>query len=161
MLPANMPEWNKAAHPQATPPLGGQGETYAVAAARGTGHQVAAAARGGDFTFTRKTPPPATVPSGVDSGRGAATSTLQRQPRTSIGEILATFQDILYPKGDLQRTSDKVAHHLQTRGPPIASKFRWLDSEKLAAAARRSSWPSRGQEFSDNRQVRGPHRCTW
>jgi len=53
---------------------------------------------------------------------------------TSIGEIIATFQDVLNPKGDLQRTSDNVAHHLQTRGPPIASKFRRLDSEKLAAA---------------------------
>jgi hypothetical protein len=53
---------------------------------------------------------------------------------TSIGEIIATFQDVLNPKGDLQRTSDDVAHHLQTRGPPIASKFRRLDSEKLAAA---------------------------
>jgi len=53
---------------------------------------------------------------------------------TSIGEIIATFQDVLNPKGDLQRTSDDVAHHLQTRGPPIASKFWRLDSEKLAAA---------------------------
>jgi hypothetical protein len=53
---------------------------------------------------------------------------------TSIGEIIATFQDVLNPKGDLQRKSDDVAHHLQTRGPPIASKFRRLDSEKLAAA---------------------------
>jgi len=52
----------------------------------------------------------------------------------SIEEILATFQDVLNPKGDLQCTSDDVAHHLQTRGPPIASKFRRLDSEKLAAA---------------------------
>jgi len=119
------------------------------AAARGTPHQAAAAVRGGDFTFTRKTLPPAAVPSGVVSGRGAAistTSTLHRQsppqpgrPQsvampTSIGEIIATFQDILNPKGDLQRTSDDVAHHIQTRGPPMASKFRRLDSEKLAAA---------------------------
>ena len=49
-------------------------------------------------------------------------------------KLLATFQDVLNPKGDLQRTSDYVAHHLQTRGPPIASKFRRLDSEKLAPA---------------------------
>jgi hypothetical protein len=122
MLPANVPEWNKAAGPPIAPPLGGQGATYA-----------AAAARGGDFTFTRKTPPPAAVPSGVDSGRGAAistASTLHCQPPpklgrpqsvatlTSIGEIIATFQDVLNPKGDLQRMSDDVAHHLQTRGPP-------------------------------------------
>jgi len=53
---------------------------------------------------------------------------------TSIGEIIATFQDVLNPKGDLQRMSDDVAHHLQTRGPPITSKFWRLDSEKLAAA---------------------------
>jgi hypothetical protein len=135
MLPANVPEWNKTARPPVAPPVGGPGATYAAAAARGTAHQAAAAVRGGDFTFTRKTPPPAAVPAGVDSGRGAAistASTLHRQPPpqpgrpqsvampTSIGEIIATFQDVLNPKGDLQRTSDDVAHNLQTRGPPIA-----------------------------------------
>ena len=52
----------------------------------------------------------------------------------SIEEVLAQFQDVLNPKGDLQRTSAEVAHHLQTRGPPIAAKFRRLDAEKLAAA---------------------------
>ena len=149
MLPANVPEWNKTTRPPVASPVGGPGATYAAVAARGTAHQAAAAVRGGDFTFTRKTPPPAAVPSGVDSGRGAAistASTLHRQPPpqpgrpqsvatpTSIGEIIATFQDVLNPKGDLQRTSDDVANHLQKRGSPIASKFWRLDSEKLAAA---------------------------
>jgi hypothetical protein len=150
MLPAKVPmEWNKPACPSVAPLLVGPGVTYAAAVAPGTVHQVAAATRGEDFTFTRKTPPPAAVPSGVDSGRGAAistASTLHHQPPpqpgrppsvatpTCTGEIIATFQDVLNPKGDLQRTSENVAHHLQTRGPPIASKFRWLDSEKLAAA---------------------------
>jgi hypothetical protein len=62
-------------------PLGGLGATYAAVAARGTpqpataGGAAAAAIKRGDFTFTRKPPPPAAVPGRVDSGRGAATST--------------------------------------------------------------------------------------
>ncbi len=44
------------------------------------------------------------------------------------------YQDVLNPTGDLNRTTDDVAHHLQTRGPPIASKFRRLDAENLATA---------------------------
>ena len=54
----------------------------------------------------------------------------------SIEEVLAQFQDVLNPKGDLQHTSDDMAHHLQMRGWPIASKFQRLDSEKLAATKR-------------------------
>jgi hypothetical protein len=105
MLPANVPEWNKTARPAVAPPVGGPGATYAAAAARGTAHQTSAAVQRGDFTFTRKTPPPAAVPLGVDSGRGAAistASTLHHRPPpqpgrpqsvatpTSIGEIIAT-----------------------------------------------------------------------
>ncbi len=38
------------------------------------------------------------------------------------------------PSKILPQTSHGVEHHLETRGPPIASPFRRLDSEKLAAA---------------------------
>ena len=176
MLPANVPvEWNKPACPPVAPPLVGPGVTYAAAAAHATVHQVAAAIREGDFTITRKTPPPAAVPSGVDGGRGAAistASTLHRQPPpppgrpqsmatpTSIGEIIATFQDVLNPKGDLQRTSDDVAHHLQTRGPPIASKFRRLDSEKLAAA-KKEFLALEQAGIVQQSTSHGPHHYTW
>ncbi len=38
------------------------------------------------------------------------------------------------PSKVLPQTSHGVEHHLETRGPPIASPFRRLDAEKLAAA---------------------------
>ncbi len=43
---------------------------------------------------------------------------------SSIKELLAQYQDVLNPSGVLKQTTEDVAHHLQTRGPPIASKFR-------------------------------------
>jgi hypothetical protein len=116
-----------------------------------TGGAAAAAVSRVDFTFTRKLPPPAAVPGWINSGRGAANSTpsplyLQPPPPPPLGgqpggavpasieEVLAEFQGILNPKGDLHKTSADVAHHLQTRGPPNASKFQRLDAEKLAIA---------------------------
>ncbi len=38
------------------------------------------------------------------------------------------------PSKVLPQTSHGVEHHLETRGPPITSPFRQLDTEKLAAA---------------------------
>jgi len=116
MLPVNVQkEWDRPARPTAASPLVGLGATYAAAAACGTIHQSAdPATPRGDFTFTRNSPPPAAVPTGVDSGRGAANSTpsplhLQLPPPlggqagmaapASIGEVLAIFQDVLNPKG--------------------------------------------------------------
>jgi hypothetical protein len=40
----------------------------------------------------------------------------------------------LTPSKVLPQTSHRVEHHLETRGPPIASPFRRLDMEKLVAA---------------------------
>jgi hypothetical protein len=48
--------------------------------------------------------------------------------------LLQRFQDVVNPSKVLPQTSPGVEHHLETRGPPIASSFRWLDTEKLAAA---------------------------
>ncbi len=48
--------------------------------------------------------------------------------------LLQRFEDVVNPSKVLPQTSHGVEHHLETRGPPIASPFRWLDTEKLAAA---------------------------
>jgi len=52
----------------------------------------------------------------------------------TIPAILDLFQDVLNPGKELPQTSCDVAHFLSTRGPPVASAFRRLDTEKLAAA---------------------------
>jgi hypothetical protein len=48
--------------------------------------------------------------------------------------LLQRFEDVVNPSKVLPQTSHGVEHHLETRGPPIASPFRRLDTEKLAAA---------------------------
>jgi hypothetical protein len=48
--------------------------------------------------------------------------------------LLQRFEDVVNPSKVLPQTSHGVEHHLETRGPPIASPFRRLDAEKLAAA---------------------------
>jgi hypothetical protein len=101
----------------------------------------AAATRRGDYTFTRKTPPPAAVPGRVDCGRGAAITSPSAQlwlPKataaSSVQELVSQFQDVLHPGGALQQTTVDGVHFLETTGPPIRAKFRRLDPEKLAAA---------------------------
>jgi hypothetical protein len=48
--------------------------------------------------------------------------------------LLQCFEDVVNPSKVLPQTSHGVEHHLETRGLPIASPFRRLDTEKLAAA---------------------------
>ncbi len=48
--------------------------------------------------------------------------------------LLQRFEDVVNPSKVLPQTSHGVEHHLETRGPPIASPFRWLNTEKLVAA---------------------------
>ena len=50
----------------------------------------------------------------------------------TIPVILDLFQVVLNPGKELPQTSCEVAHFLSTSGPPIASVFRRLDTEKLA-----------------------------
>ena len=52
----------------------------------------------------------------------------------SVKELAAHFQDVLHPGGALRQTVVDVVHFLETTGPPVRAKFRWLDPEKLAAA---------------------------
>ncbi len=48
--------------------------------------------------------------------------------------LLQRFEDVVNPSKVLPQTSHGVEHHLDTRGLPIASPFRRLDAQKLAAA---------------------------
>jgi hypothetical protein len=51
-------------------------------------------------------------------------------------QLLSEFADVVNPSKQLPilpETTD-VLHHIKTSGPPISSKFRRLDGEKLAAA---------------------------
>ncbi len=138
------------ASPSAARPAGGSWAANGSEAARGAtevasyASVAAAAARRGDFTFTRKPPPPAAVPRQVHSGGGAATPPTPssmllplRTPRAarvgSVKELAAHFQDVLHPGGALKQTTVDVVHFLETAGPPVRAKFQRLDPEKLAA----------------------------
>jgi hypothetical protein len=44
-------------------------------------------------------------------------------PHNSFQALLAQFLAVLNPSKRLPRTSHGVQHHLQTRGPPVASPF--------------------------------------
>jgi hypothetical protein len=48
--------------------------------------------------------------------------------------FLAEFEDVVCPSKVLPPVGRDVEHHIKTSGPPIASRFRRLDTEKLAAA---------------------------
>jgi hypothetical protein len=48
--------------------------------------------------------------------------------------VLAAYPAVLNPSKVLPRPSGDVKHYIKTTGPPIASRFRRLDSEKLASA---------------------------
>jgi hypothetical protein len=88
-------------------------------------------------------PPAAYQQAGISS---AATAASQRNAVSAVKSILAgklplffqlllqRFEDVVNPSKVLPQTSHGVEHHLETRGPPIASPFRRLDPEKLAVA---------------------------
>jgi hypothetical protein len=46
--------------------------------------------------------------------------------------LLLRYEDVVNPSKVLPQISHGVEHHLETRGPPIASPFRRLDGQKLA-----------------------------
>jgi hypothetical protein len=48
--------------------------------------------------------------------------------------FLAEFEDVVCAFKILPPVGTDVEHHIKTSGPPIASRFRRLDAEKLAAA---------------------------
>jgi Reverse transcriptase (RNA-dependent DNA polymerase) len=78
------------------------------------------------------------VPSSVNSvlaavKRPCVDSSTVKRPAT-VQQLLERFQDVVNPSKQLPSTSHGVVHHLEMEGPPIASPFRRLDTEKLAAA---------------------------
>jgi hypothetical protein len=54
--------------------------------------------------------------------------------------LLPRYEDVVNPSKVLLQTSHCVEHHLETRGPLIASPFHRLDAQKLAAAALKHDW---------------------
>ncbi len=107
-----------------------------------SGLSAAASSAGG---ATSSTPPAPAVyqQAGISS---AAVATGQRNTVSAVSPIstgklplffqllLQCLEDVVNPSKVLPQTSHGVEHHLETRGPPIASPFRRLDTEKLAAA---------------------------
>ncbi len=72
---------------------------------------------------------------GGDTAAGAAGP--PAQPPLSpewLKAFLAEFKDVVCPSKILPPVGTDVEHHIKTSGPPIASRFGWLDAEKLAAA---------------------------
>ncbi len=51
-----------------------------------------------------------------------------------LAAFLEEFKDVVNPSKVLPPVNSDLEHHIQTTGPPIASKFRRLDPDKLAAA---------------------------
>jgi hypothetical protein len=48
--------------------------------------------------------------------------------------LLQWYEDVVNPSKVLPQTTHGVEHHLETRDPLLATLFRWLDAQKLAAA---------------------------
>jgi hypothetical protein len=56
------------------------------------------------------------------------------QMKAAYSCLLDEFPAVVCASKRLLPVSHDVVHHIVTNGPPIASKFRKLDGEKLAAA---------------------------
>ena len=76
--------------------------------------------------------PPARAAATAAGPRGPPIAAVAGQP--AVQALLEEFSDVFNPPEELPDTSHGVVHHLRTTGPPVASPFRRLDAEKLAAA---------------------------
>jgi len=56
-------------------------------------------------------------------------------PEEWLADFLMEFDDVVCPSKVLPAADDRVQHHVLTTGPPIAARFRCLDTEKLEAAS--------------------------
>jgi len=65
---------------------------------------------------------------------GPASKLGARQVRVAYSRLLEEFPALVCASKRLPTVSHDVVHHIVTHGPPITSKFRKLDGEKLAAA---------------------------
>ncbi len=52
----------------------------------------------------------------------------------TVSDILREFPEVVNEGKALPVPAHDVEHHIKTVGPPIASKFRWLEGDKLEAA---------------------------
>ncbi len=67
-------------------------------------------------------------------GAAAAVAAVAAVHGGDFSSVLADFPEVLNPSKRLPPVSHDVEHFLETRGPPISSKFRRLDAVKFAAA---------------------------
>ena len=72
---------------------------------------------------------------------------------------LDEFGEVLAPGEVLPQTSHGVVHQLRTTGPPIASQFRRLDAEKLAAS--KAEFVPLERALSDDQTAHGCPPYTW
>ena len=75
-----------------------------------------------------KQPSPPTSPAAAETRPAAPPA--ERKGRFAMED----YPDVVNPSKVLPTPSHDVVHFLQTSGPPITSKFRRLDGEKLTAA---------------------------
>jgi hypothetical protein len=139
-------------------------------------HQVPASHRSlrGPQGAVGETPPPAQPapashrslrgPQGACGGDAAACAASPPAPLSLSPEwlkaFLAEFEDVVCPSKVLPPVGTDVEHHIKTTGPPIASRFRRLDAEKLAAAKAEScSWRRTGS--SGGQTALGHRLYTW
>ncbi len=90
--------------------------------------------------------PPAPAAHQQAGSSSAATAAGQQTPVSAVSPtltgklplffqlLLQRFEDVVNPSKVLPQTSHGVEHHLETRGPPVASPYRRLDAQKLPAA---------------------------
>ncbi len=82
----------------------------------------------------------------------------------SYAQLLADFPAVVNSSKQLPRKpSGDVEHHIVTRGPPLACRFRRLDGEKLAAAKKEFLQMERGGPlftWSGSQMAAGDHAAT-
>ncbi len=80
---------------------------------------------------------PTAVAAAVNAPSGSAVASSQVATCGSplaFAQLLQRFPEVVNPSKKLPAATHGVQHHIVTTGPPVSSKFRRLDGEKLAAA---------------------------
>ena len=102
----------------------------------------------------------------ASAGPASAGPDSRSSPRAAAGrqdryrKLLDEFPAVECVSKRLPPVSHDVVHHIVTTGPPIASKFRKLDGEKLAAA--KAEFKQLEEDgMSSGPLLHGPVLCTW
>ena len=107
----------------------------------GKPHSAAAVQLSGPHTAA--SPPPsvpvrdfaATAAVNAPKGSAAVSSRVATcGPPSAFKQLIEQFPGVVNPSKVLPASTHGVQHHIVTKGPPVSSKFRRLDGEKLAAA---------------------------